>query len=480
MKDLPGCSCGLALVTLVSLMGLAGCAGTRPDAPQATRVDAPPAWRVATVSGPQADLAWWKSFNDARLNQLVEQALASNVDVATASVRVEEARAQFRLARAERLPDVSGALVGGRQADVSPFGLPQYQSVGEGELEVVFDADLFGRLAEANAAARSALLASEAAQATVRLAVAASTASAYVNLSAARARLEILRETLKARSESLRYARSRVEAGYAPELDLRQAEAEYHATEQLIPATLLAISQLEDGLSILLGEAPTDIAAGEDLTQIEVPDVPAAVPSALLRQRPDIIAAEEQVVAADHSLDSARAAFMPDVKLTASGGYVASSIIPNPVKIFQLGGSILAPIFDSGRLHAAEDVAIARRDEAAFAYRRAALTAFREVDDGLAARTRLQQQEQSIAAQREALSKSLVLATNRYRAGYSSYLEQIDAERSLQGADLQLIDVRAQRLVQSITLFQAFGGGFAAADHFERAGETANTATATR
>ena len=466
------------LAALLCALLLSACAGSRPDAPVETHVAAPAAWRSAQLPGPGPSPLWWNSFHDERLDQLVEQALANNIDIASASVRVEEARAQFRLARADRAPDVTGSLLGGPQADVSPFGTPQYQTVGEGEFAVVYDADLFGRLAETNAAARSALLASEAAQATVLLAVASSTANAYINLSAARARLEVLRATLNARSESLKYARSRVQAGYAPELDLRQAEAEYHATEQLIPATELAISQLEDGLSILLGEAPVAIAAGQALQDIEVPAVPAALPSALLRQRPDIIAAEEQVVAADHSLDSARAAFMPDVKLTASGGYVASSIIASPIKIFQIGGSILAPIFDSGRLRAREDIAIAKRDEAAFAYRKTALTAFREVDDGLAAEARLQQQEQSIAAQREALSKSLVLATNRYRAGYSSYLEQIDAERSLQGADLQLIDVRAQRLNQTIGLFQAFGGGWSASDHFERSASDPAPATA--
>jgi multidrug efflux system outer membrane protein len=465
---------------LLCALLLAGCAGDRPDAPSQARVAAPAAWRNSAMSGSQPGPEWWKTFDDGRLDQLVEQALANNIDIATASVRVAEARARFRLARAERLPDVLGALAGGRQADVSPFGLPQYQSAGQGDIEVVFDADLFGRLAEANAAARSELLATQAAQATVQLAVAASTASAYINLSAARAKLEILRATLNARSESLKYASSRVQAGYAPQLDLRQAESEYHATEQLIPATKLAISQLEDGLSILLGEAPDDIAAGEPLKDIQVPSVPATLPSALLRQRPDIIAAEEQVVAADHSLDSARAAFMPDVELSASGGYAASSIIPAPVKIFQLGGSILAPIFESGRLHAQQDVAVAKRDEAAYAYRKAVLTAFREVDDGLAAQTRLQQEEQSIAAQRDALSKSLVLATNRYRAGYSSYLEQIDAERSLQGADLQLIEVHAQRLVQTVSLYQALGGGWVASDHFERAASDIGPPTARR
>lgn len=447
---------------LALLAALAGCAGDRPDPPNGASVTIPPSWRSDAKAFDDHGADWWESFHDPVLSSIVRRALANNVDVAIASVRVEEARAHYRLAQSARLPDVEGSLLGGRQADVSPFGTPQYQTVGQGEVLAVFDADFFGRLAKASAAARAALLATAAAQSSVRLAVASSAASGYLNLCAADAKLEILHDTLKAREESLRYARSRANSGYATTLELRQAESEYHAAAQLIPATELAITQLEDGLSVLLGDDPGPVARGDGFAHITPPLVNVGVPSQLLRRRPDIESAEQRLVAADHSLDSARAAFMPDVELTASGGYVASSIIANPIKIFQLGGSILAPIFDSGRLRATEDVAVAQRDEAAYAYRKAVLGAFREVDDGLAAASGLVQEESSIIAQQDALAGALSLARNRYRAGYTSYLEQIDAERSLLAVNLQVLQVHLDRLNNSVALFEATGGGWTA------------------
>jgi NodT family efflux transporter outer membrane factor (OMF) lipoprotein len=439
---------------------LAGCAGDRPDAPAAAALPTLAIWRTSVGRGDDASAKWWERFNDPQLTRVVEQALANNVDVALAASRVEEARARFRLARAQRFPDVNFALQGGREADVSPFGLQQYQTAGEGELLAVFDTDLFGRLAQANAAARAALLSSQASEANVRLAVAASSASAYLSLCEADGQLQILRDTLKARGESLKYAQSRSNSGYATALELKQAESEYHATEEMIPSTELAISQLEDGLSLLLGNPPQEIARHGDIQSITLPAVGVGVPSALLRRRPDVASAEQQLVAADHSLDSSRAAFMPELELTASGGFVASSIIPTPVKVFQLGGSILSPIFDSGRLRANEDVAIARRDAAAFEYRKVVLGAFREVDDALAAQDKLTEQEKAVIARRDSLAAALVFATNRYRAGYSSYLEQIDAERSLLSANLEVLQIHLQRLKIAVTLFEVSGGGY--------------------
>jgi outer membrane protein TolC len=184
------------------------------------------------------------------------------------------------------------------------------------------------------------------------------------------------------------------------------------------------------------------------------------MPSALLRRRPDITVAEQQLVAADRSLDSARAAFMPDVQLNASTGLVASSLLHDPFGVFSLGGSILAPIFDAGRLHAQQQGAAARRDAAAFAYRKAALNAFREVEDGLAAIARNGEQMQALERQRSALAALLVLAQNRYRAGYSPYLEQVDAERGLLNAELSFLQARSDRLTAAVLLFQALGGGW--------------------
>jgi outer membrane protein TolC len=188
------------------------------------------------------------------------------------------------------------------------------------------------------------------------------------------------------------------------------------------------------------------------------------LPADLLRRRPDIAQAERTLVAADRSLDSARAAFLPNLSLTGSAGVVLSTALSNPVGVFSLGGSVLAPLFDGGRLRAQADAAAARRDQAAFGYRRAALNAFREVDDSLAGVLRTGEQETALAGQRDALAAALRNAANRYRAGYSSYLDQLDTQRGLLGAELALVQARADRLNAYVGLYQALGGGWSPAE----------------
>ncbi|MGY2735080.1 efflux transporter outer membrane subunit [Sphingomonas sp. UYP23] len=446
------------LAATVSL--LASCAGPRPQAPSSAALAPPSAWRDARDAGRVPDAAWWTGFGDPALDATVEQALRANVDIAIAASRVEEARLQFRLAGAQRLPDLSLGIGGGYQRDVDAFGVGIDQRVDSVQATLSWDADLFGRLAKASDSARASLLATEAARDGVRLAVAGAAASGYVGLRALDARLVILRETLAARSEALRLARRRYETGYAASLDLSQSEAEYRNAEQLIPATLLAIRRQEDGLSVLMGTAPGGIARGSELSAIAFPTLPSDLPANLLRRRPDIVQAEQQLVAADASLDSVRASFLPDLRLSASGGMVGSSLIPDPISVFSLGASLLAPIFDAGRRRAQQGIAASRRDEAAFAYRRTALTAFREVEDAMATVDRSREQEASLVEQRAALDRALTTATKRYRAGYSPYLDQIDAQRSLLGAELALVQARNDRLTGQVALYQALGGGW--------------------
>ncbi len=384
---------------LVGLVVLAGCAGPRPPLPREVAITPPQAWRGQAAAGGELSSDWWKAFGDPALTQVVQDALAHNDDIAIAAERVEEARAQFRLAQAQRLPDVAGGVEGGRERDVNPgFGVPEKQSFGGGVVDATWDLDLFGRLRNASQAARAALTASQDARDAVRLAVASSAAEGYITLRSLDARLDVLRRTLAARAEALRVARRRSEAGYAAELDLRQAEAEYHAAEQLIPATELAIRREEDGLSLLLGATPGAVERGSPLDDLAPPDVPAGLPSSLLRRRPDVAAAEAKLVAQDRSLDAVRASFLPDIKLSGEGGGVVSSLIEqNPTGIYTIEASILGPIFDSGRLRAQQAAAAARRDQAAFEYRKTALSAFRDVEDALAAIQRSGEQEKALA-----------------------------------------------------------------------------------
>jgi NodT family efflux transporter outer membrane factor (OMF) lipoprotein len=291
------------------------------------------------------------------------------------------------------------------------------------------------------------------------LSVSAATASGYVTLLALDARRDVLDRTLASRGEALRIARDRAEAGYTSQLELRQAEAEYRATEQQIPAIEAAIARQENALSQLVGEPPRAIARARAFDMLRPPPVPQVMPSDLLRRRPDIAQAEYALAATDANLRAARAQFLPQVRLSASAGAAISSVLSDPVTIWSVGGSVLAPLFQGERLQGQFDAATAQRDQAAFAYRRAVLTAFREVEDQLAVIDRLGAQERALLAQRAAVADALRHATNRYRAGYSPYLEQIDAQRALLGVDLALIQLRADRLTAHVALYQALGGG---------------------
>lgn len=449
-----------ALFALALLAG--GCAGPTIETATVPEVEPASSWR--TDAGPTApvDLAWWQSFGDPELTRLVERAIANNTEIAIAAARVREARAQELAARALLMPTLDFGAAAGRSRSVNAFGQPAEQNFAQPQFQAAYEVDLFGRLADQAAAGQAAWLASKAAQDATTLAVASAVASGYISLRALDARLEVTRATLTSREEALRIARSRNRAGYSPLLELRQAEAEYQGAAQLVPQIELAITRQEDVLSQLIGETPRAIARGTEFFSLAEPPVPEGLPSELLRRRPDIAAAEYQLAAADSSLAAARKRFLPQLRLSAAAGAAFSTLLADPITIWSVGGSVLAPLFQGGRLEAQAESAAAQRDAAAFAYRRAALVAFREVEDNLAAVLRQSEQFEHVRAQRDALAAGLQLATNRYRAGYSPYLEQLDAQRQLLAAELTLIQAHAEELFARIALYQAMGGGWSA------------------
>ncbi|MBB4086360.1 efflux transporter outer membrane subunit [Sphingomonas carotinifaciens] len=454
----------MRITALALFLLLAGCIGPRPPAPVAATITPPPAWRTALGPGTPIRADWWQGFGDPVLTALVARALANSPDIGSAAARVEEARAQARLAQAQRAPSLTGGVPLTDARSVSALGVGATNIGSQPLLQASYDFDLFGRLARAEDAARASLLATEAAEDTVRLALAAGVATSYVTLRALDHRLRIARETLVARADALRIARRRADTGYTSRLELRQAESEYRATEQLVSAAQLAVTRQENALSQLIGDAPGPIARGLPIDRIAQPPIPDGLPADLLRRRPDLFQAEQTLVAADRTLDSQRAAMLPSLGLTGSAGLVLSTALDHPVGVFSLGASILSPIFDAGRLRAQVDAATARRDQAAFAYRRTALVAFREVNDSLAGVQRAGEQVVALDRQRAALADALRIASNRYRAGYSSYLEQLDAQRGLLSAELSLAQAQADRLTAYAGLYQAMGGGWTPAD----------------
>lgn len=251
--------------------------------------------------------------------------------------------------------------------------------------QAAYEVDLFGRIGSQIDAARASSLASEATQEATTLSVTAATGSGYLILRGLDARRIVVEETSAARAQALRLAQSRARVGYTSLLELRQAEAEYQATAHILPQVELAIRRQENALSTLVGEAPRNIVRGTALDQLQLPAAPVGLPADLLRRRPDLAQAETTLAATNASLAVARAQFLPSLRLSGAAGLTLSSALDDPITIWSLGASVLAPLFAGGRLEANVEGAAAWRDQAAFAYRRTALIAFREVEDSLAA-----------------------------------------------------------------------------------------------
>ena len=448
---------------LLLALPLAACAGPAVETASVAPIAPPPGWRTDTGPTAPIEAAWWQAFGDPELTTLVERALIQNNDIMIAVARVREARAQEGVARGALLPTLDAAAAGGHSRSVNAFGRPLEQYAVQPQVQAAWEIDLFGRLSDRVAAAHSAWLASQAANDAVALSVASSTASGYITLRALDARLAVVRQTLEARRAALSLARRRADTGYSPRLELAQAEAEYEATAQIIPPLEQAIERQENALRLLIGEEPGPIARGVVLTALNTPAIPEGLPSELLRRRPDVAQAEYQLAASDHQLAAARKNFLPQVRLTGSVGESISDALSDPISIWSIGGSILAPLFQGGRLRAGAEIAGAQRDQAAFAYRKAALGAFRDVEDALAATRHTQDQAIILERQRIAAAEGLRLASNRYRAGYAPYLEQLDAQRSLLAVELALVQAQADALAARIQLYQAMGGGWEAA-----------------
>lgn len=446
-------------ILLAPVLWLCACLPADPPPPASAVVAPPAAWRDTPSNNGTVDPAWWQAFGDPALTRLIEAALARNTDVLTAAARVEEVAADVRLARSALLPslDAVGAAQRSRSLGTTSTAL-------QPEFQLSWQVDLFGRLSRLTEAARQQYVASQADRDAVALSVAAQTAQAYIGLLALDAQLAVSRETVKSRAEALRLATDQAQVGYTSQFELTQAQSEYEAVSQAIPQFEQAIRAQENALRLLTGELPGPVTRSDGgLLAATPPTVPATLPADLLRRRPDIVSAEALVAAADASLAARRAQFLPQVALSASLGQLfINGLDYDPVTIWDVGASALAPLFAGGRLRAQVNAGAAQRDQAAFAYRGAALKAFGEVETALSGVSRFAEQIERLHNRRQILIRSVAMARDRYRGGYASYLEQLDAQRTLYSTELDAIAVRQDQLDNIILLYRALGGGWSA------------------
>jgi multidrug efflux system outer membrane protein len=445
---------------------LAACATTETKLPP---VDLP-----ATTATPVAGIdRWWTQFNDPQLTALIEETLAANLDLRLAVARIEEARANLRLARSYQYPaiDADAGAARSRRSDATEPRFPGpliTNSYGAG-LNVAYEVDLWGRLSANTTAAQAALLGTRYSAETVRTVLAAQVANAYFQLLSLDAELRLSRDTLATRVESVDLQKQRFDAGLIGDFEVRQAEGERATVASSIPPLQRAVAQTEAALAVLAGRsaravfAPTVVRSVELRVDENAPAVPEGLPSDLLARRPDVRQAEANLVAANARITEARAQYFPAVALTARLGSESSDLsdlFSGPSVVWTIAGSVLQPIFNAGRIASQVEAATSQREQAELDYVRTVQSAFRDAHDALVAHRAARESYVAQEDRRAQYAEALRLADLRYKAGYTSYIEVLDNQRNLLDAERARLVALRSRQSAVVDLYKALGGGW--------------------
>jgi len=452
------------LMVCISLL-LAACT-IGPDY-QRPEIASPPAWTVSyeTAAG-LADTAWWERFEDPALNDLIDTALKENLDLQVAAARVDEYLGRLQTTRSEFFPQIGASGFASRQDETETGLIPGDNSpynYYEGTVNATWEIDLWGRIRRANEAARAELLASEEGRRAVVLSLTANTASAYIRLRGLDRQLEIARGTEKAYAESLHIFQLRHQYGTVSQVEVSQVESQYEVARQAVPQIEAAVVRQENLLAVLLGRNPGPIPRGKTIDELVVPGIPEGLPSELLTRRPDIVQAEQQLIAANARIGVARALYFPRLSLTGAFGTASihsDRLFEGPSEVWQVGGDVLAPIFTFGAIEGQVKASEAQQRQALFGYRQTILTAFRDVEDSLITTTKGREQLAAQIRQVAALSTYARLAKLQYEAGKTSYLQVLDADRTLFDGQLSQVQTQIVTLVSLVDVYRAMGGGW--------------------
>jgi outer membrane protein, multidrug efflux system len=434
-----------------------------PNQPPSPSADTSPG-TTPVPSDTAADLAWFDLLSDPELRRLVETALRENRDVRTAFAAIDEYRAQYGVARGDFFPQITLNAQGGRtQTVVGSLGAFTYNQL-QATANLSWELDLWGRIRRSAEAARNDLLAQRENERAVVLTLIGDVAGSYLQLRQLDLELEIARRTLDANRETYRLARRRFDQGQISELDVRQFESEVASPAASVAQLEGQIAQTENLLSLLVGRKPGRIARGRPLTEVLANvAIPAMAPSAMLERRPDVREAEAQLHAATARIGAAKADLFPTLMVTGDYGTFSQNtddLFTQQSEIYQILGGISIPLFTGGKVGKQVDVARARADQSRYQYQQTVLVALREVEDALAGLRASRNQVAAQQTQVDALRRGLHLAELRYRSGASSYLDLLDAQRSLFSAELSLAQVQGQQATAAVTLYRALGGGW--------------------
>jgi multidrug efflux system outer membrane protein len=457
-----------ALSAALVALGVVGCTlgpdYVRPD------IKSPDAWRIEYPAAAEvANTQWWEQFGDPVLNELVQTALRENLDVRIAAARVDQFIGALQSTRSQLYPQL-GYGVDASRAQASRLGQPpippgadSYFSLYQASLGAAWQVDLFGRVQRLSEASQARVYASEQARRGVVLSLVSSVTSSYIALRALDRQLEIAQQTADNFKSTERIFDLRFKAGIVAKTEVMQITSQARQAEAAIPAFEQAIAAQENLISILLGRNPGPIARGKTLDELVAPQIPEGLPSALLQRRPDILQAEQNLVAANANVGATRALYYPDISLTGALGTVStafSDLFTDPATAMLLSGSVAGPIFTFGGIKGQVASAEAQDRQAELFYRQTILNAFRETNDAL---TGSQKKVAEVALQQQrvdALREFARLAKLRFDKGVAGYLDVLVAENELFAAELGSVRLLAERQVQVVNVYQAMGGGW--------------------
>lgn len=459
-------------VAVVLVMLLAGCATQLPQVDPESLPTVPAAfkegdgrWTIAPPAAAQPRGEWWRAFSDPVLDELVERANRNNASIKTAAARLAQARAIVRATDADRYPQVAVGATAARQRGLAGGNPGPARNILEAGADLAYEVDLFQRLARATDAAALDARAREGLLLSTRLLVQAEVAQAYLALRALDAEIALVRGTVAAYRATLELTERRWRAGDVAELDVARATVEVAETESEALTLARRRTELEHALAVLVGETPSefDVSTGDWSTALPV--IPAGIPGTVLARRPDVSAAQDEMLAAQQRVGVAQAAWFPNVTLTAAGGLASgelSDLFKWSARSWLIGGLLSLPLFDGGRRQAGIDSAGAEFDAAVSRYREQILVAFKDVEDQLAALRLLSEQAEVQQLAVDSALRATSLSEVRYRNGYVSQLDLLDAKRSELRNRRQALQVRSAQYQATVALVRALGGGWSA------------------
>ena len=437
---------------------------------QPPQVEVPQTWRVEyQAAADLANTAWWEAFQDPVLNQLIKTALNENKDLRIAVARVEEASAGIQAAQSQFYPQLGyGGSASRRQESeelIYPYGtlVDRTNNRFQGFLDATWELDVWGRIRRSTEAARADYLATEEARRGVILTLVSAVASGYLDLLSLDKQLQVAQKTVKSRKEWSQLFEKKKKGGQISELELIQVRSSYEQAVTRIPVLEMQIAMQENALSVLLGRNPGPIERGKTLETLGMPGIPEGIPSDVLLRRPDIRSSEEILIAANARVGVARTLYFPSISLTALFGYASSdlsNLLKSSANIWEVGGGFLGPIFTGGRIKSEIKQSEARYTQLLNNYLRTIQTAFKEVNDALVSRQKLDDLLREQGKLVGTLADYNDFSRKSYDAGFSSYLTVLDAEEKYFVAELRQAQTQSDMFIALAGIYKAMGGGW--------------------